>query len=249
MSKYTQKTGKWIYQPNSKESFRLSRTKIDMFMNCPRCFYIDRVLGLGRPSMPGFSLNSAVDELLKKEFDLLRQTGQTHELMKQYNIDAVPFQHQNMDKWRENFIGINYVHKPTNLEIFGAVDDVWINKNEELLIVDYKSTSTKEEISLESEYKQGYKKQMEIYQWLFKMNGFKVSPIGYFVFANADKNLPKFDGRLDFKMTIIEHNGNTDWIEPAIFNIHKCLNSPNIPEPNNECEYCAYRRLTRKVEE
>lgn len=198
--------------------------------------------------MPGWSLNSAVDELLKKEFDLLRKSGQTHELMKQYHIDAVPFQHPMIDKWRENFVGMNYVHPSTNLEIFGAVDDIWINKNEELMIVDYKSTSTQEEISLDSEYKQGYKRQMEIYQWLFKMNGFKVSPIGYFVFANADKNLPKFDGRLDFKMTIIEHRGSTNWIDPVINQIHDCLNSDTIPDPGQDCEFCAYRLGIRKYE-
>ncbi len=248
MNKYTQKSGKWIYQPNSNTPFRLSRTKIDMFMQCPRCFYLDRRLGLGHPSMPGFSLNTAVDELLKKEFDLLRKSGQTHELMKQYGIDAVPYQNEMMDKWRENFVGINYIHKPTNLEIFGAVDDVWINKNDELLIVDYKSTSTQEEISLESEYKQGYKKQMEVYQWLFRMNGFKVSPVGYFVFANADKGLPKFDGRLDFKMTIVEHKGNTDWIESTLFQIHECLNKDVVPPANEDCEFCKYRQLTHKFD-
>lgn len=241
MSKYTQKSGKWIYHPGQETPFRLSRSKIDMFLECPRCFYLDRRLGLGRPSMPGFSLNSAVDELLKKEFDLLRKSGQTHELMKQYGINAVPYQHEKMDKWRENFVGISFVHPQTNLEIFGAIDDVWVNKDDELIIVDYKSTSTQEEISLESEYKQGYKKQMEVYQWLFRKNGFKVSPTGYFVFANADKNLPKFDGRLDFKMSIIEHRGNTDWVEPTILAIHECLNEEVIPASSDTCEHCAYR--------
>jgi len=247
MNKYQQRIRN-LYIFDANKPFRLSRSKIDMFLECPKCFYLDRKLGLGRPDMPGWSLNSAVDELLKKEFDLLRKSGQTHELMKQYGIDAVPFQHPDIDKWRENFVGMNYVHKPTNLEIFGAVDDVWINKDKELLIVDYKSTSTKEEISLESEYKQGYKKQMEIYQWLFKMNGYKVSPTGYFVFANADKNLPKFDGRLDFKMTIIEHKGNTDWIEPTIFQIHGCLNKDVIPASGEDCEFCAYRAGVKKYE-
>ena len=80
MNKYTQKSGKWIYQPNQSEPFRLSRTRIEMFLDCPRCFYLANRLGLGRPSMPGFSLNTAVDELLKKEFDLLRDSKQTHEL-------------------------------------------------------------------------------------------------------------------------------------------------------------------------
>lgn len=248
MSKYSQKSGKWIYQPGQDTPFRLSRSRIEMFLDCPRCFYLQNRLGLGRPSMPGFSLNTAVDELLKKEFDLLRKSGQTHELMKQYKINAVPFQHEMMDKWRENFVGISYIHPQTNLEIFGAVDDIWVNKNEELLVVDYKSTSTQEEISLESEYKQGYKKQMEVYQWLFIKNGFKVSPVGYFVFANADKNLPKFDGKLNFKMSIIEHKGDTDWVEPTILALHECLNEDVVPMPSEKCEYCEYRKLTHKFE-
>ena len=248
MSKYTQKSGKWVYQPNQTTPFRLSRTRIEMFLDCPRCFYLANRLGLGRPSMPGFSLNTAVDELLKKEFDLLRESGQTHELMKQYGIYAIPFSHPDMDKWRENFVGISFVHPQTNLEIFGAVDDIWINKDGELIIVDYKSTSTSEEISLESEYKQGYKKQMEVYQWLFRQNGFKVSPVSYFVFANADKNLPKFDGQLSFKMSIIKHQGNTDWVESTILAMHECLNQDTIPKSGEKCEYCEYRKLTHKFE-
>jgi len=80
--------------------------------------------------MPGFPLNSAVGELLKKEFDLLRESEQTHELMKQYRIEKIPFSHPDLNKWRESFAGISYLHSETNLEIFGAVDDVWINNDQ-----------------------------------------------------------------------------------------------------------------------
>ena len=89
---------------------------------------------------------------------------------------------------------------------------------------------------------------MEIYQWLFKMNGFNVSPVGYFVFANADKNLPKFDGKLEFRMSIVDYPGNTSWVEPTLFQIHECLNKDTIPKANEECEYCHYRDKARKVE-
>ena len=75
-----------------------------------------------------------------------------------------------------------------------------------------------------------------------------MSPIGYFVFANADKNLAKFDGKLNFKMSIVEHNGKTDWVEPTIFKIHECLNSEIIPDSGEKCEYCEYRKLIRKFE-
>src|SRR3989344_2860838 len=170
-----------LYQPGATQPFKLSRSKIDMFLECPRCFYLDRRLGVARPSIPAFTLNSAVDHLLKKEFDLLRKAKETHDLMRKYHIDAVPYDHPQIDVWRENFTGIQYLHPETNLLIFGAVDDIWVDHRGSLAIVDYKSTSTDKEISLEDKWKQGYKIQMEIYQWLFAKNGFPVSPTGYFV--------------------------------------------------------------------
>lgn len=73
MSKYyTPKRTKNLYNPKSKEPYKLSRSGIELFMACPRCFYIDKRLGTGRPPGFPFSLNSAVDNLLKKEFDALR---------------------------------------------------------------------------------------------------------------------------------------------------------------------------------
>lgn len=231
-----------LFDPQSKQPFRISRTQIERFMECPRCFYMDRRLGVGRPSMPGFSLNVAVDHLLKKEFDLLRHNGESHELMKKYKIDAVPYKHPDIDKWREDFKGFEHHNKKTNLTITGAVDDVWVNDKGELHIVDYKATSTEKEISLEDEFKQGYKTQMEIYQWLFRQEGFKVNKTGYFVFANAGKNRPHFDGKLEFELSIVPHTGDDSWVEQTIQDIHKCLMSNEIPESSATCEYSAYRK-------
>jgi len=81
-----------VYDPEKAEAFKLSRSKISLFLNCPRCFYLDRRLGIGRPPGFPFNLNSAVDALLKKEFDLHRAKEKAHPLMEKYGIDAVPFQ-------------------------------------------------------------------------------------------------------------------------------------------------------------
>lgn len=236
-----------IYDPKSKKPFALSRTKIERFLECQRCFYLDRHLGVDRPGMPGFSLNSAVDELLKKEFDILRADGHTHDLMKAYKIDAIPFRHKDIDLWRDNFKGVRYLHKPTNFEIFGAIDDIWQDKNGKLYIVDYKSTSTSKKISLEDKYKKGYKKQAELYQWIFRQLGFDISNTAYFVFANATKEPDKFNKRLEFILSIITHEGKDSWVEPTIFEIKKCLGLEKPPEANVACEHCAYRTASNEV--
>jgi hypothetical protein len=247
MNKYSQRTRN-LYTSNSEEPYKISRSGIELFVECPKCFYLDKKLGIKRPSGPSFSLNSAVDTLLKKEFDLLRQKGKAHELMKKYHVDAVPFKHPDLDIWRANFTGKQYLHPKTNLLITGAVDDVWIDPKDKLHIVDYKSTSTTEEISLEQDYKQGYKRQMEVYQWIFRNGGYKVSDTGYFVYANAGKNRPSFDGRLEFELSIIPYEGDDSWVEPVVFKIKKCLDSNKIPDHSPDCDFCQYRELIKKEE-
>jgi len=236
-----------IFDPQSKEPFKLSRSKLELFLQCPRCFYADRRLGVGRVSGPPFTLNSATDTLLKKEFDWHRGNGTQHSLMKEFGIDAVPFQHSNMDVWRENFKGVQYLHKPTNFLMTGAVDDIWQSPDKKLHVVDYKSTSTLKEITLDDEWKQAYKRQMEIYQWLLRRNEFDVSDIGYFLFVNADTSREHFNGELKFKLQIIEYKGNDDWVEEAVGYAHDCLMDDQIPDPPEECEWCAYAKAIKTL--
>ena len=131
-----------LFDPNSSEIFRLSRSKIDLFHECERCFYLDVRLGIARPSFPAFTLNNAVDELMKREFDLHRAKGDAHPLMRAYKIDAVPFNDPRMEEWRDALRkGIQYHHRPTNLIFRGGVDDIWVTPRGELILVDYKATS------------------------------------------------------------------------------------------------------------
>jgi CRISPR/Cas system-associated exonuclease Cas4 (RecB family) len=250
MSKYyNAKRTRNIFDPQSKTPYRLSRSKIDSFLNCPRCFYMDRRLGVDKPPGYPFSLNSAVDKLLKAEFDTHRAKGEAHPLMKAYGIDAVPFKHEKMDTWRDALSGgSEHLHQPTNFLVTGGIDDVWVSPSGELFIVDYKATSKAEEVSLDAEWQIGYKRQMEIYQWLFRKNGFKVSDTGYFVYCNGDADKEAFDGKLEFSVKIIPYKGNGDWIEGALLDAHKCLMSETLPFSSPDCDYCAYLREARNLE-
>jgi hypothetical protein len=232
------------------EPFKLSRTKIDMFLECPLCFYLDRKLGIARPSMPSFTLNVAVDHLMKKEFDIHRANGNPHPLMSKYGLDMVPFSHPNMDQWRENFVGVQYLHPETNFLVFGAVDDIWKSPDDKLSIVDYKATSKDGEIELEdTRWHNQYRRQMEIYQWLVRNNDFEVSDTGYFVYVNGKKDRAAFDGKLEFDVKIIPYTGKSDWIDDVLIRAKKCLDSDAIPAQSPACEHCEYRLEARKAYE
>jgi len=238
---------KKLYDPKATEAFKVSRSKIDLFVECPRCFYLDRRLGVSRPQGFPFNLNSAVDALLKKEFDIHRKQKTPHPLMESYGIEAVPFQDSRMEKWRENFTGVEAFHEPTNFVVFGAVDDIWQKKAEgtdegssELIVVDYKATSKDSEVNLDAEWQDGYKRQMEVYQWLLRHNDLKVSDTGYFVYCNGKRDREAFDGKLEFDIKLIPYTGSDSWIEKTLMEMKKSLDEDDVPKSAPNCEYCAY---------
>ena len=236
------------YIPGKADFYKLSRSKVDFFLNCPRCFYLDRRLGIAQPSGFPFNLNSAVDNLLKNEFDYYRTIQKPHPYIERLGLNAVPFQHEKLDKWRHNFSGVVYQHEELKLHLFGAVDDIWINLDtNELIVVDYKATSKNSEINLNADWQIGYKRQMEFYQYLLRKNGFKVSNTGYFVYYNGIRQKERFDKKLDFEMYLLDYTGNNDWEEKTLTNLVETIKGNDIPNYTNGCEHCEYQKKIRNL--
>lgn len=236
----------WNYGGNN---WKLSRSKIDLFLACPRCFYLDNKLGVKRvPGFP-FNINTAVDYLLKQEFDGYRVKGEQHPLQKEYGIDARPMSHDQLDEWRRNFGGVRYVHEPTGLLVTGAIDDLWINSKDEYIIVDYKATAKAEAIKvLDQEWQNSYKRQMEVYQWLVRQNGLKVSDTGYFVYCNGKTDRQAFDKRIEFDVNLIAYKGDDSWVEGTLSEVKKCLDADVIPGAGADCSWCVYRTAAARLE-
>ncbi|MDO8664622.1 MAG: PD-(D/E)XK nuclease family protein [Candidatus Liptonbacteria bacterium] len=220
---------------------KLSRSKIDLFVDCQRCFWLDLKKGIKRPPPFPYTINNAIDYLLKQEFDAFREKGMPHPIMVENSIDAVPYQNEKLKEWRHNFTGVRHDHEPTDFTIFGAVDDVWVNPDGELIVVDYKATGANEHKVHDS-----YRRQMEIYQWLLRRNGFEVSPVGYFVFAKANKgngfsaeNGPT-KATLPFDLFIESHKGDDSWIEEILLRARETADSDESPVAGENCQYCRY---------
>ena len=231
-----------LFLPTNDEPFTLSRSRIDNFIECRRCFYLTNRLGIARPPSFPFNLNNAVDELLKNEFDIYRRKQEPHPLMLENSIDAVPFKHPDLEKWREALRnGVIRDHSPTNLILRGGIDDVWIDrKTDQLIVVDYKATSKKGEVNIEADWQISYKRQVEFYQWLLRGNSFDVSDTSYFVYCNGIKDKKEFLNKLEFKVKLIAYQGNGSWIEPTLHKVKETLMSEEPPPASSECVYCKY---------
>lgn len=244
ISKYNAQRKRNLFSFFSDKPYKISRSKIEDFKKCPRCFYLDRKCGTKQPPTFPYTLNNAIDALLKKEFDQYRLKGEKHPLLIQHGIDAIPFSHSDLEEWRTTLKGIKFYHEPSNLIISGAMDDIWIKPDGKLIVVDYKATSTSKEITLEN--RDSYKRQLEVYQWLLRQNGFNVSNIGYFLICNGDSSEAGFTGKLSFDFLLLPHEGKDSWIEDTLLQIKDCLGKNIMPAMSENCDYCKYWNAVKK---
>ena len=227
------------------KKFALSRSAIDQHIKCARCFYMERKLKLKAYRMVPLTLAVAVDALLKNEFDAVRESGQSHPIWEREGLNVRAFQHDMMDTWRNNFKGVRITHADTGIEVYGAVDDVWQHQETgELHVVDYKSTSKQDEPTIEGGFGDSYKRQMEIYQWLLRQSGHKVSSEGYFLYVNGRKDRlfynPEGDGTMSFNTTLIKYVGDDSWVGPAVDAALACYSGDELPQGGTGCDSCTY---------
>lgn len=235
---YTVRKTRNLYQPGQQKPFALSRSKVELFLQCPRCFYLEARLGIRRPPGFPFNLNSAVDELLKKEFDQYRAIQQPHPIMVEHGLDLVPYHHPKLNQWRHNFTGIRHYYRGLGLDCFGAVDDIWMDTQEQLYVIDYKATSKNISDPNRLVYPE-YKRQLGFYRWLLQQEGFTVANTGYLLYCNGLRNQPSFEGRMDFEVYLLPVEADHSWVMPTLQQLYTTLQQNAWPTAGN-CDFCAY---------
>ena len=233
----------------------ISRSKWDNFIKCPLCFYLKEKHNIDPPSTPRFTINMRVDNLLKEEFDELRVKGESHPIFKEYNLNFVPYNGldpETLKKYRFNRSGVRAKSKKTGIEIFGALDDLWFNKDtDEIVVLDYKATSKKnleDYTSSDKHYHKSYLRQLDFYAYLLKLNDFKVHDTGYWLICNAqDESQKTFNKTVNFKTTLLSYKLKTDYIEDTLVDLKACLDSDKYPSSGQDCDNCRWYNEKKKL--
>lgn len=218
---------------------QLSRSKLELFTECPRCLYLDVARGIRRPSGPPFTLNNAVDALMKAEFDRYRVAGQPHPLFATVGLEAVPFRHPDLERWRHNFTGVRWLDDATGWTLCGAVDDLWQTPSGEVIVADYKATARSEMPTTRTLYP-SYRRQMDVYQFLVRRQGLEVSNRGWFVYVNGDGRAAEFGEKLCFSSALVPYDGDDTWVLEAFRRAVAVIGQPSPPAAPEGCEFCAY---------
>lgn len=238
-----------------EQIMKLSRSKWDSFLKCPLCFYILEKHNIKPPSTPGYPINSRVDALLKEEFDDLRNKKKPHPIFKEYGLNFVPYnkiKKETLDKYRNNRQGVRAISKKTGIELYGALDDLWYNKDtDEVVVLDYKATSKKEledYTTSKRHYHKAYLRQLDFYSYLLKLNDFKVHKTGYWLICNAaDENQKTFNKKLNFKTSLLSYDLKTDYIEDTLEDLKACLDSEKYPNSGGDCDNCRWYNEKKKL--
>jgi hypothetical protein len=260
---YKRRDPKFCYHPKPTENFRLSRSKIEEYLKCKRCFYRDVRRGIPQPPPYPYTLNNATDTKLKRYFDKYRGLKDKDDkaimvpLLVKHGLELVPYPHKKMKTWQDALhAGIEYNVPGTNLTITGGPDEILMDpRTYELYFVDYKACYKYEKNSLKprtitiDDIYPSYKRQIEIYQWLLRHNGFfEVSNRAYFLYCNARTDNDEFDDQLPFDVSLVPYDGNTSWINSKIKEIYACLQSDDLPDSSPDCAYCKYLRFVNNSE-
>ena len=90
--KASNKIGPILYKPGTTEPFRLSSSRIELYQQCKKCFYLQMREGIRQPSMFPFPyINVTVDNLLKSEMDYFRAKQQPHPIFEEHNLNLIPY--------------------------------------------------------------------------------------------------------------------------------------------------------------
>lgn len=217
------------------KSLRISRSGLKLFLDCPRCFWLDTHHKIKRPPSFPYTLSSAVDFLVKQEFDKYRKEGTLPPVFKNENIDAKLFNGPQLPEWRENFKGVSYIDEDLDATLYGAVDDLLEFSDGSISVIDYKSTGSKE-INIYNDYRQ----QMDIYSYLISRNGLEANPNAYFVYYIVDKTGGGFENTLPFREELRKVDVEYSWVPEVFERAVLTARLSKSPAPSMDCKHCDY---------
>ena len=220
----------------NKNNQEISRTKVELYLECSRCFWLDVRYGIRRPRLNlAGNIGSKYDSLIKKYFDECRKKGETPKEIRELDTDLCLFPYSKLiDRWRN---GIGYRYPNSTITFYGEIDDLLI-KRDQLVPLDIKTT-----ISRDFQIPEAYKRQLEFYGYLLKRNGYSLSDFGvlYVIRIDTDGDFQKIkEGKalIEVREARIVENLNYENWDKILEDLINVYNSEKEPDPAENCEFC-----------
>jgi hypothetical protein len=215
-------------------TYKLSPSSMNLIEDCLRCFWLQIVKKISRPSGAFPSLPSGVDKMLKEHFDRFRDNNKLPPELKQLDGHIKLFDDKDLlKKWRNNLKGIEYKDEENDILLHGAVDNL-LSKENKLIVLDYKTRG----FALKEDTAHHYQDQLDIYNLLLRKNSYETEDYAYLLFYLPEKVMET--GEFIFKTELVKMKINVAHAEFLLDRAIKIVQG-DMPEPSKECAYCRFK--------
>lgn len=221
-------------QRSAKPMF-LSPSSIHLFLECPRCFWLDKIKGIKRPSGPFPSLPNGMDRVLKDHFDKHRGENTAPEELEGKFTGALFADIEKLRIWRNNYRGLRYTDPESGFILMGALDDLFVTKDGKYAPLDFKTRGYPRKEDSHSYYQH----QMDIYSFLLEKNNLPPANFAILIFYHPVGVNTTHDVIFDpdpVRVPVDRRRGESIFLDAV-----RCLQSNEPPEPGRGCKWCEWK--------
>lgn len=216
-----------------KKTNRLSPSALNLFLGCPRCFWMDKVKRVGRPRGIFPSLPGGMDKKIKAYFDSFRAKGALPPELKGNDFIGIKLfdNQEQLDRWRNWQTGLFYQDGSNGWVLRGALDDLLVEA-QRYIPFDYKTkgSPTKEEDAIKY-----YQNQLDCYTLMLHENHLPSAGFGFLLYYSP-KSVGEM-GNVQFELQVIKIATDGERARKTMRNAVSLLNGP-MPDSATDCEYC-----------
>lgn len=211
----------------------LSPSKLNLFLECPLCFWLDVVEGVRRPEGPSSTLPRGMDLLIKRYFDKYRALDQLPPEI-EGKVKGKLVKGHILREWRKTYKEIEpyYYDEKLNAVLYGGLDECFV-EGEYYIPADYKTYG----FNLKENSSSFYQLQLDTYIFLLEASGYKHLNLAYLIYY-IPKEI-KNEGVVQFKIEVVEIKTNPENAKRIFESAVNLLRGPR-PKAHVKCQYCSW---------
>ena len=232
---------------SAEKVFKLSPSSLNLYLECPRCFWLRFNKGITRPEGPSSTLPRGMDYTLKNYYDSYRGKGLPPELVGQVPGRLLQDQSR-INEMRKHSFGF-----PLSSHIWfgGALDEALELEDGSVVPLDNK---TKGFPPKEAHWT--HLAQMSGYSLILREKGIQTKNVAYLVHWFFDHKNMKDSDPLDFNVAVEEVRTDPNQTHQLILEAIETLKGeiPPIgqrsgPDSDEPCSFCLYRQAALSLRE
>lgn len=202
---------------------KLSPSTLNLFLECPRCFWLYINKNIKRPGPPVATITTGVDRVIKEYLDVYRK----QKLLPSFLDGKIPGKLM-VDFPKKGWL--DYTDLKLDAKLGGYLDECIQLDEAHYAVLDHKTRGS----APESVHK-AYQLQMDAYTFLLEVNNLPTKGLAYLVYYIPKKIISSSD--FQFEVLIKQINTDPKRAQDIFYKAVECLRRP-IPAINSNCGFC-----------